>query len=644
MVFDPTKGAARASLDSEKANEFNEAGVLIPDEKRYRSLFFDGRFLTAKDLSREQNYVLTRQADLCRAGGVGVVSGLRVSQDESDGKLDGSLRISQGHGVTPAGELVVIRDTVRHLRLDDIPTIQRLDVAFGISQIPKASARTLDGLYILAMRPVEYTANPIAAYPTSIGGARSSQDGDIIEAVAITLIPYTDQASELSLDARRAKAAHDIFVRKTALRVPVDALPLAMIGLDGGVLKWVDEYLVRREVGSEQSDYLGFGFSPQALREAQLLQYQQHLGEVLAAKSRSAERFAASEQFYVLPPVGPMPVAAVDGENLTEVYFPAEVDVELSIIPEDELGVLIEESLSLPPIDLTLPGEELASTSVVVLLPVPREHFGEMLSSLLPSYNTQTLRLRSVAPGLISRRMPGDALRELLSKGQTISSTSSLDKIRESVWGKALAKALNVQGDSDAVVWYARRRNFPHKPEVLGRRRFEPDESSPFTEFLGPLGLRDEFDTLTTRATALGIGELHMAWANWTSPDKAHDELLAEMMVVLLQMQYLDAVAVRAVIGKYQYMARGVGLQELKTYSAGGNHGTGVTGELLFKFIRTGMLVELDKWVFISNRALIHNPTLRNGKCCECHEKLIALQDKTGADLVAGFQEIKQLF
>lgn len=645
MVFDPTKGAARESLDSEKAEEFNKVGVLIPDDRRYRSLFFDGRFLTAKDLSREQNYVLTRQADLCRAGGVGVVSGLRVTQDQSEGKLDGSLRISQGHGVTPAGELVVLMNDVRNLRLDDIPTIERLDLAFNISQIPKSSARTLDGLYILAIRPVEYTANPIAAYPTSIGGARSSQDGDIIEAVAITLIPYTDQASELSLDARRAKAAHDIFVRKTVLRVPVDALPLAILALDGGVLRWVDEYLVRREVGSEQSDYLGFGFAPQAIREAQLLQYQKHLSDILAMKSRSAERFAASEQFFVLPPVGPMPVAAVDGQNLTEVYFPAEVDVELSIIPEDELGVLIEESLFLPPIDLRLPGEEQASTSVVVLLPIPREKLGETLSALLPSYQAQTLRLRSVAPGLISQRLPGDSLRIMLAKGQLSSSTSVLDRLRESAWTKALALALESRnGGSDAVVWYVRRRNFPYKPEVLGRQRFEKDESSDFTIFLGEFGLNDEFETLNSRATALAIGELHTAWTNWMKLSPNDRELLAELIAVLLQMPHVDATVVRTVVEKYNQTGRGSGLAALKSHHVGGDYGDGVPTALLLKFIRTGMLVELDQWI-ISMMGIIPagHMNLRRDRYEQCHQILLNIQDQTGAELVAGFQEIKQL-
>ena len=45
--------------------------VLVGDPRRWRPRWFDGRFLAASDLQGEQNYFLTRQADLGRAGGSG---------------------------------------------------------------------------------------------------------------------------------------------------------------------------------------------------------------------------------------------------------------------------------------------------------------------------------------------------------------------------------------------------------------------------------------------------------------------------------------------------------------------------------------------------------------------------------------------
>ena len=41
-----------ASKYSSEASTLEKVGVLIHDDRRFRSRFFDGRFLTAKDLTR----------------------------------------------------------------------------------------------------------------------------------------------------------------------------------------------------------------------------------------------------------------------------------------------------------------------------------------------------------------------------------------------------------------------------------------------------------------------------------------------------------------------------------------------------------------------------------------------------------------
>src|SRR5262245_4187356 len=144
------------------------AGAAIIDNRRRRPLYFDGRFLAARDLTREQNYFLSRQADLGRAGGSGVVHGLLVTP----GRTTTSIKISAGHGITPSGELVLLQAD-QQIDLASIPDIQRLDAAFGLLQIPKAPAGNRSGLFVVALRAVEFSANPIASYPTSINGPRS---------------------------------------------------------------------------------------------------------------------------------------------------------------------------------------------------------------------------------------------------------------------------------------------------------------------------------------------------------------------------------------------------------------------------------------------------------------------------------------
>src|SRR3954462_2894216 len=96
-----SQGPSRIPLSAEQTEALQAAGLLIVDSRRQRPRYFDGRFLAARDLTRDQLYFLSRQADLGRAGGTGIVSGLMVTQ------IDGTrMQVSAGHGVTPAGELV----------------------------------------------------------------------------------------------------------------------------------------------------------------------------------------------------------------------------------------------------------------------------------------------------------------------------------------------------------------------------------------------------------------------------------------------------------------------------------------------------------------------------------------------------------
>ena len=74
------QGPDRPQLSAADAQALRQNGTLIIDERRARTRYFDGRFLAAKDEIRDQNYFLTRLADIGRAGGTGVVAGLMVER------------------------------------------------------------------------------------------------------------------------------------------------------------------------------------------------------------------------------------------------------------------------------------------------------------------------------------------------------------------------------------------------------------------------------------------------------------------------------------------------------------------------------------------------------------------------------------
>ncbi len=441
-------------LKTDARNLLLKQQVLVGDSRRWRPRWFEGRFLAASDLQAEQNYFLVRQSDLGRASGSGVVDGLMVSTTTSAGT--DRLQIAPGLGITDTGELIVLPDALL-VNPADVPEIQRLDAAFGLQVIPNEPGRNRTGLYVLALRLVEWTANPIGAYPTSLTGRRTAEDGTIVEGVAVSLIPYPDTSNDETWPRRRARVAREIFAEGRDRGLDSGVLPLAMVALRGNFIQWVDPFLVRRETGAERPAGMDFGFGARALREAHLLQYQAHLADALEAQGDQA--FAATSYFDALPPVGQFPAKALDPEKLTQRFFPAGIEVELSFVPEDELPAVIEESLLLPPIDLTDSVDALDGTGVIVLVPLSRADFNQNRSAL-PNWDAQQPRLASGFLQLKSRATPKQLL--LAQLFRPIAVAPVVDP-QEEAWRQLLRNALQ-----QPLLWYVRRRHLPIPSNVAG--------------------------------------------------------------------------------------------------------------------------------------------------------------------------------
>jgi hypothetical protein len=403
-VIDSKTGTGRIVLRQDEVDAFQPGGSLVIDDRRRRPLYFDGRFLAARDLVREQAYFLTRQSDIARFAGFGAMQGLMVRQLSSN--LADAVTISAGQGVTPSGELVIIPQD-HTISLSNVPEDQKLNANFGLLPLPKESPINRSGLYVLGLRPVEFSANPIASYPTTITGPRTVHDGDIIEATAITLVPFPDSGTSLNLSMRRSYAAREIFLSSALRGVPAGVLPLAMVGLNHGNVEWVDSYMVRREVGAEYGDLLRFGMGNRATQQAFILQYDAQLNEVLSQRQHAGQgtSFPAGQYFYALPPCGRMPMACINTESFTQSFFPQETNVTLSVAPSDEMPSLIEQAVGLPPIDLMQPAQAFANISVLVLAPVSRQQFAQIKAKL------QAVPLHPTIPAAIAARAPLDLLR-----------------------------------------------------------------------------------------------------------------------------------------------------------------------------------------------------------------------------------------
>jgi hypothetical protein len=382
-------------------------GVIVLASQKTRPLWFDGRFLAARDLERDQSYFLRRQADLGRAAGFGVIHGLLVERVASTGQPPDAetIIIRAGQGITPGGGVVMLSSDLT-VRISDLAAEESLDVQFGIATLPAAVARTRTGLYVIALRPVQFTANPIASYPTSIQGSPTLHDGDIVEATAVSLVPYSVPAANYAAATQNAAVARQIFVEGDSGPLSDSLLPIAMISIQDGAIAWLDCYLVRRDSGPEFSE-LRFGLPDRAAQQAFLLQYDAQLQQAVApfVSSSAPARFAATDYFQALPPAGRLPLASIDASAFTQLFFPQQTNAQLSIVPDDELPALLADSLALPPIDLTLPAAAYADLAVLVLIPVPRPSFAALAAGLAP------MPLVAALPQVSSTPSPAGVLR-----------------------------------------------------------------------------------------------------------------------------------------------------------------------------------------------------------------------------------------
>ena len=353
--------------------------------------------------------------------------------------------------MTPSGELVLLPRGI-DVQLANFPVAEQLSARFGLSRIPQPPMRNRTGLYVLALRPVEFTANPVGAYPTSVTGQRTVEDGDVIEATAVVLVPWQDDGASDALDARRGRAARAIFTLGTPAGVSANVLPLAMLALQNNTVVWIDEAMVRRELGADRGDLPGLGFASRGLRLAHLMQHQAHLADV---QLRSDGRgFPASAHFPALPPAGPLPKGVVNAQDFTQNYFPAEVEVDFTIIPEDELPALIEEALALQPIDLTVSPESLDSTAVMILAPVPRHTWRAVMARL---ESVQRV-VKPAAPNLIARRKPFEILQKLRLPREALTTLAPV--------GASDAEWQRLAGLG--TLWFVRRRHLAYRDDLVG--------------------------------------------------------------------------------------------------------------------------------------------------------------------------------
>jgi len=362
--------------------------------------FFNGRLLTSKDLSREQTARHEADARLGLAIGDGVAFGLEVSRDgQSDQPQAPVVRVRAGLAVNRKGQTLRLTDDT------SVALSRRFDAASSRCIFAACDPITGGvyvagaGIYLLTIAPAELAEGRAPTNGLDQTNVRCNTDA-VVEAVqfrllAIDPLRYADLDNvSMQFRNRLAYRCFGIEARQQSVVNPwrvdppqyglVDELrnvglndcevPLALVYWTGAGLQFVDMWAVRR--GLLHPDSLsGFSFQRNPLKpedlssfaflartrrlveaHAMCAQFQQHLADLLAARSDAAAT-VATDFFRYLPPFGVVPLQSAPLRGFVDsTFFTGVVRRPLPSANQDTqfidgrlLGALREQALACAP-------------------------------------------------------------------------------------------------------------------------------------------------------------------------------------------------------------------------------------------------------------------------------------------------------
>ncbi|MEK6667934.1 MAG: hypothetical protein AABZ19_03835 [Pseudomonadota bacterium] len=344
-------------------------GTPITDEAIAAVHFFNGRLLTSRDLSREQDARRTADARVGAATGGGIAWGLEVNASGTGaGTSTGNVRVDPGLALGLAGNsLKLARPFTVTLVQPPSTTTASSDGSFTpCKPLGPGTYVAGDGLFLLTLAPIDqpHDLAPVLA----IDNSRTRCNTDVmLEAVQLRLLRVND-FNATGTDARavarlRNEVAYDCFGAKprqsahgqpltSAVRMAsqqvmplglidrmrVDGslslceVPLALIYMVGDAVVFIDGQSVRRRVAAAGATVPWapwLGERLQATTEAQFAQFQEQVADTPAVLAE-----AATQSLSWLPPAGFLP-AATDWRRFLGARAPArEVPLSAGDAPE----------------------------------------------------------------------------------------------------------------------------------------------------------------------------------------------------------------------------------------------------------------------------------------------------------------------
>jgi hypothetical protein len=344
--------------------------------------FFNGRLLSAEDMSAERSAMRRSLEQLGRAAGDGIAHGLYV-QGEIGGPsvAEPVVSVSAGLAVNRVGQAMELNQSVNVSLLQ--PPGSTAPNGGGASRQFHNCARLAvsayvagEGLYLLTLRPVEGREGRAPASGlgnlTVCCGDKSVVAGVEFRLVRVTALDglLSDSAHLRNAVAYRCFGEPDGAIATNPFAAParyglVDSLRPAQLAdseVPLAILHWtsaegtrfIDNWAVRRQLHArpslERPPIVGSA-RRRAEGEAMFLQFQEHVN---ALASTGTYNIRASSVFRFLPAAGVLPVSGLGSSVGFDrlLFFSDQTCAGPAVVEGAQVAALLDRALGFPPIDL----------------------------------------------------------------------------------------------------------------------------------------------------------------------------------------------------------------------------------------------------------------------------------------------------